>query len=362
MTHTAQCPKITLNLWEPIHKRQEVTVNSDSMTTPTTTPDSNQEPTVGDPLARVMKKWGATIHARSARIRAEAPEDGTLPLFPPENAQEAPPEPPERAKVITLPPWANDKRAAPNAVFRSALFPALNNKLGRKFLKEQKLYAMGGVEVRFTGEQFDQSDLDVYLEILNFAKGIPLGQPIKFSAYAMLKALGWATGGKDHKRLHSHLTRLCGGVVDVTDHKARYFGQLLFGGIRDEISLNYEITLNPNYAVLFGFGLWSVIDREQRRALERNSTAKVLHAYYSTHTGPSLHRYETLAGVAGLEGKNKTAVKNSLIRAHEEIKRIGFLLNYEVKATGIEVKATMTPGQQQHTLKKLAKSLRKLPV
>lgn len=336
-------------------------MNPDPMTTPTTTPDSNQEPTVGDPLARVMKKLGATIHARSARIRAEAPEDGTLPLFPPENAQEAPPEPPERAKIITLTTWADDKRAAPNAIFRSALFPALNNKLGRKFLKEQKLYAMSGVEVRFTGEQFDQTDLDVYLEILNFAKGIPLGQPIKFSAYAMLRALGWATGGKDHKRLHSHLTRLCGGVVDVTDHKARYFGQLLFGGIRDEISLNYEITLNPNYAVLFGFGLWSVIDREQRRALSRNSTAKALHAYYSTHTGPSLHRYETLAGVVGLEGKNRRDVKASLIRAHEGMKQVGFLLDYEVKPNGIEVKATMTPGQQKHFIKKIVKAKTKSP-
>lgn len=334
-------------------------MNPDPMTTPTTTPDSNQEPTVGDPLARVMKKLGATIHARSARIRAEAPEDGTLPLFPPENAQEAPPEPSERAKVITLTPWADDKRAAPNAIFRSALFPALNNKLGRKFLKEQKLYAVGGVEVRFTGEQFDQTDLDVYLEILNFSKGIPLGQPIKFSAYAMLKTLGRATGSANHKWLHSVLIRLRSGTVELLTSKARYFGGLIEGGFKDEITKHYEVILNPNYAVLFGFGMWSAIDREQRRSLAKNSTAKALHAYYSTHTGSSLHHYETLAGVAGLEGKNKTAIKNSLIRAHEELKRIGFLLEYEAKPTGIEVRATMTSGQQQHALKKLAKSLHK---
>ncbi len=261
----------------------------------------------------------------------------------------------ERNKPILLEPWANDRRAAPNAVFRSALFPALNNKK-RKFIKEYKVYSVSGLDVTFTGEQFDQSDLDVYLEILNLAKAVPLGQPIKFSAYSLLKALGRCTGKTDHKWLHSVLVRLCGGVVEATDHKARYFGQLLFGGVRDEITNDYEITINPNFAKLFGFGLWSSLDLDQRRQLERNSTAKALHAYYSTHTAPSLHLYDTLAQLAGLDGRNKTAVKNSLIRAHEELKRVGFLVSYDTKPNGIEVVINMTEGQQQHLVRKVAKA------
>ena len=150
-------------------------------------------------------------------------------------------------------------------------------------------------------------------------------------------------------------------MIDAADHNARYFGQLLFGGIRDEITRDYEITLNPNYAALFGFGLWSAINLEQRRALLRNSTAKALHAYYSTHAAPGLHRYETLAGIVGLENKNRREMKATLIRAHEELKRVGFLLDYEAKPTGIEVKATMTPGQQQHVIKKITKTRRKPP-
>ena len=264
----------------------------------------------------------------------------------------------ERNKPIMLEPWANNKRAAPNAVFRSALFPALNNQQSRRYVENQKVYSISGLEVRFTGKQFDQTDLDVYLEILHLAKDTPLGKPVRFSAHSLLKALGWATGGKDHKRLHSHLIRLCGGVIDANDHTARYFGQLIFGGIRDEITHDYEITINPNFAKLFGFGLWSAIDLEQRRALERNSTAKSLHAYYSTHAAPGLHRYDTLASIAGLEGKNKTAVRNSLIRAHEELKRIGFLVSYDAKPNGIEVVINMTEGQQQHVIRKITKQPR----
>ncbi|MEI2774299.1 MAG: plasmid replication initiator TrfA [Candidatus Competibacter sp.] len=258
----------------------------------------------------------------------------------------------ERNKVVVLTPWSDDKRAAPNAVFRSALFPALNNQT-RKFIKEQKVYSVGGLDVTFTGEQFDQSDLDVYLEILNFAKAVPLGQPVRFSAYAMLKALGRCTGKSDHKWLHSVLIRLRGGTVELCHDKGRYFGGLIDGGIRDDITKHYDVTINPSYAVMFGFGLWSAIDLDQRRALERNSTAKALHAYYSTHAAPGLHRYETLAKIAGLEGKNRKAI---LIRAHEELKRVGFLVSYDAKPNGIEVVINMTEGQQQHVIKKITKT------
>lgn len=261
----------------------------------------------------------------------------------------------ERAKPVLLEPWSDDRRAAPNIIYRSALFPALNSQT-RKFIKDYKVCSVGGLDVTFTGEQFDQSDLDVYLEVLNFAKAVPLGQPVRFSAYALLKALGRCTGKSDHQWLHSVLIRLRGGTVQMVTEKARYFGGLIEGGIRDEITKHYDITINPSYAKFFGFGLWSSIDIAQRRQLAQKSTAKALHAYYSTHTDPAPHRYETLAGVIGLENKNPRDVKAKLIKAHGELKRIGFLLDYEAGPDKIAVKATMTPGQQQHLTRKIAKA------
>lgn len=261
----------------------------------------------------------------------------------------------ERNKVVMLQPWADDKRAAPNIIYRSALFPALNSQK-RKFIKEKKVYSVGGLDVTFTGEQFDQTDLDVYLEILNLAKAVPLGQPVKFSAYSMLKALGRCTGKSDHIWLHSVLIRLRGGTVEMVTGKARFFGGLIEGGIRDEITHHYEVIINPSYAKFFGFGLWSSIDLEQRRQLAQKSTAKALHAYYSSHTDPAPHRYETLAGIVGMENKKRRDVKASLIRAHEELKRVGFLLDYEAGPDKIAIKATMTPSQQRHVVKKITKT------
>lgn len=258
-------------------------------------------------------------------------------------------------QAVTLPPCPQDRLAAPNAVFRSALFPALNFKESRPFLKAEKLASVEGVDVYFTGERFDQSDLDVYLEILNLAREQDLGMECTFSAYSLLKAIGRSTGSSDCKWLHSVLIRLRGGTVDMTDHGKRYFGGLIEGGFKDEVSKLYRVTINPNFAILFGYGMWASIDRAQRQALGRNMTAKALHAYYSTHVSPYVHKFDTLAEIAGLENKNKRQRNAGIIKAHESLKEIGFLTDYQVVSNGIKVEIKQTEGQIRHLANKAKK-------
>jgi hypothetical protein len=299
-------------------------------------------PTMPADLRRVVAQLGASIAKKSATQ--------AKPEIPPEPPSEPP------AKVIQLDFWEDSRRAAPNIVFRSMLFPALKFREGRPFLKQKQLFATKGGEVYFTGEQFDQSDLDVYLEILQFARPFPLGTPVKFSAYSMLKALGRNTGKSDHEWLHTVLTRLRGGTVDITDHKKRYLGGLIEGAIKDEITKEYEVIINPRFAVLFGFGMWSTLDKEQRHALKRNQTAKALHAYYSTHAAPGPHEYATLAEIAGLKNSNERQRRADIIKAHEVMKRVGFLPDYEAGAKTIKVTINHTPGQTHHIVKKIIKS------
>ena len=258
------------------------------------------------------------------------------------------------SQAVQLDFWEDGKRAAPNAVFRSALFPALNNQT-RVFVKKKQLFAVEGVKVTFTGEQFDQSDLDVYLELLNLARPFPLGTPLKFTAHQVLKSLGRKTVGTgDYDWLHTVITRLTACSIDIRDHEKRYFGSLLDGGTRDEKTHVYEITLNQKFAALFGFGMWATIDHAQRQAIGRNQTAKSLHAYYASHAAPAAHKIDTLANVAGVQGKNK---KNTVVKAHEVLKsdKVGFLEDYEVMGDAIKAKIKHTKGQMRHIAKKASR-------
>jgi len=287
-------------------------------------------------LTESLERLGRAIAEKAEREQQTAPTQPT-------------------AQIVQLDFWEDGKRAAPNAVFRSALFPALNNKTPRRYLEEERLFSVSGVDVIFTGKQFDQSDLDVYLELLNIARPLPLGTPTKFSAYSLLKAIGRQTGNKDHKWLHSVLIRLRGGTVDMTDHKKRYFGGLIEGGFKDEITKSYEIIINPKFAVLFGFGMWATIDREQRRAIGRNATAKALHTYYSSHAAPGPHSFDTLAQIAGLTNSNTRQRRADIIKAHDHLKAVGFLDGYEVTGDTIKPNVHHNPGQLRHIAKKARK-------
>lgn len=254
--------------------------------------------------------------------------------------------------------WPESHRAGPNAIFRSALFPSLNYKEKRPFLKREEIYSVGGIKVLFTGERFDQSDLDVYLELLHLAAEHPLGTEVSFPAHALLKAIGRSTGLSDYEWLHVVLTRLCGGVVDITDHKIRYFGQLLQGGLKDEITSNYKISINPKFAELFTHGLWSKIDHTQRLALGRSMVAKALHAYYSTHTAPGPHNLDTLASIAGLKAKTKRNRDATVIKAHAVLKGAGFLVDFQMVGNSIQVELKPSASQMRHLVKKAAQKLR----
>ena len=76
--------------------------------------------------------------------------------------------------------------------------------------------------------------------------------------------------------------------------------------------------------------------------------------HYSSHAAPAAHKIETLANVAGVEGKNK---KSTVVKAHEILKsdKVGFLEDYEVTGDAIKTKFKPTNGQLRHLAKRAAK-------
>jgi len=260
---------------------------------------------------------------------------------------------PKQAVLRAL--WPDSHRAGPNAIFRSALFPSLNFKEGRPYVEREKICSVDGITVFFTGKRFDQSDLDVYLELLHSAAPQPLGTEITFSAHSLLKALGRDTGHSQHLWLHEVLLRLRGGTVEMTDHAVEYSGGLIDGWLRNTLTKFYTISINPKFAAFFSHGMWSKIDHGQRQSLGRSMTAKALHAYYSTHAAPGPHSLDTLAGIAGLKNKNKRQRDSGIIKAHEALKEVGFLTDFQVSGNLIKVEIKPSASQMRHIAKKSAK-------
>jgi hypothetical protein len=246
----------------------------------------------------------------------------------------------EQNAVVQLPLWPEPKRGAPNSFIRSALFAAIQSK-DRQFLKETVLASQDGIVVKYTGEQLNQADLDVWETIVHLAREQPLGTVASFTAHGLLKAMGMPTGNSQHKQLHSTLLRLTACAVEVTHENKTYFGPLIKSGAKDEVTRHYGIELNKGIIKLFGENQWTALDWQQRQELRGQPLAQALHAFYSSHREPFAVKLDTLQAYTGSRNKQAASFKRQVRIALDQLVTVGFLLSFEIKGSLVSVKRAL---------------------
>src|SRR6266571_5854557 len=120
------------------------------------------------------------------------------------------PAPPSGAKVIQFPLFPETTRPVSNDMARSVLFSCIQGK-DRRFIKDALMATVNGVEIRFTGEQLNQDDHDLLMQLVFIAHKRPIGAWVTVPAYTILQALERQTGGKQYRELHADILRLAAG-------------------------------------------------------------------------------------------------------------------------------------------------------
>ncbi len=261
----------------------------------------------------------------------------------PEDASE-----PHTAKIIQLPPWSEAKRGVPNSVLRGALFAAVQGQ-HRQYMQGELLAAQQGIEIRFTGMQLDQSDLDVWEFALHLARKPPLGTRCYFTAYDFLKTLDRKTGKSDYEWLHSAFIRLTACAVEIKHNDLTYFGSLLIGGARDnsDPQNRYMLEINPKIMALYDAG-WTNIDWEQRQLLKRKPLALWLHGFYSSHAAPYPMRVETLMKLSGSRTKKVKHYTANLKKSMRLLKEAGTINGFEIQDGLVTVDNVPSDSQKRH--------------
>ena len=271
--------------------------------------DPKPKPEITDPdLAGALARLGAAIEANPTKHE---------------------PEPPPSAKVIQLPLWPEAAPGMPNPVIRSALFPAIKSK-DRRLLDNEKIAALEGVEIIYSGRQLNQQDFDVAVAVFNLARNHPLGTVCHTSAHGLLKKLQWATGKAQHVQLHDTLLRLSNNFR-VIGRRYEFWGAVIDGGIRDKLTKRYKLRVNPEIHILFGQG-WTQIDSAIRRKLRGKELALWLQTQFASHRDPSTHPYsvEKLRELSGSRTKDLKRFRQALRRALDELQATGAIANWEI--------------------------------
>lgn len=248
-----------------------------------------------------------------------------------------------------LPSWPDSTRGVPNVWLRCALFAGIQGK-GRKALKRELLATVEGVEIRFSGWQLDQSDLDVWETVIHLARHHRIGNRVQFSEVQVLKMLKRSTGTSDRLWLRSALVRLAGATIEMKYDNLTFFGALLKGA-GDEMNGVYVIELEPRLEALYMAG-WTQIEWDERVLLRRKPLALWLHGWFCSHAEPFPLGIETIQRLSGSVNVHPGSFKRQLSKALDELVLIGALVSWRLSGHRVCVMRTPTPSQQRHLARK----------
>jgi TrfA protein len=233
------------------------------------------------------------------------------------------------AAPVQLAFWAEDRRGAPNALLRAAVFCAGKPTSERRMYRARKVAVLGPYTITYTGPQVFQSDLDFWLELMHICRGRPLGTLVRFPMRRLLKSLGYASvGKKDRVRAIAIFSTLREVVIDVqwTDpvtHKGRqYVGGLVNDLGVDNSTGEWCVSISPMIAELFAPSEHTWLQAMARRSLGKSYLAKWLHSYFSTHAKPHPIRLAALLELSGSENTETRGFRRRLKAALDEVAHV----------------------------------------
>lgn len=255
--------------------------------------------------------------------------------------------PKKPAPQMSLDLWPEAVRGVPNAVLRGALFSVSQR---RSWVEGELVASVDGNEVRFTGQRFNQTDLDTWEMLLHLSRLQPLGTRVDFTAHALLKALGRGTGKSQHQQLHDEIVRLRSGTVEIkwTGTNKSYGGGLVKEYYRDHDTGRYVVELTPKMLTLYEHG-YSQVDWGQRQALGSNNLSKWLHGFYASHAQPYPYKVRTLKNLCGSTSKDVRDFRRMLKSSLADLVEIGMLTEWSIDEKDlVTVKKVPTFSQRMH--------------
>ncbi|MBU9210720.1 plasmid replication initiator TrfA [Burkholderia multivorans] len=205
-----------------------------------------------------------------------------------------------RPRQMFLPGLDPTMRAMPNHIARSSLFAPLSKTKPRPLLNDHVLISRSDVKIRFTGVQLDESQADVWMQLMYLASFAPLGEPFKVCGKRMLEAMGRAVGGSNYRWLRRAVEALYKAtlIIDVANKYCIGAGDSDSDGIRmidrfkyDASRKQYTFAIDPRWVAMYSNQEFARIDWQKRLAIKRSQDmAKTLQRLVAT-SADKVQRY-----------------------------------------------------------------------
>ena len=194
--------------------------------------------------------------------------------------------------LFDIAPWPDHMRAMPNDFARSALFTVRNKRTPREDLKNAVIFhVMKDVQMTYTGPELRAYDDElVWLQIMEYAKRVPFGEPVTFTLYEFCKDLGWPVNGQYYQKIEDCLTRLQTTALKFSSARVGRLESLSlirrFGFLEqtDKRKSRCQVLLEDEIVMLFAEKHYTRFVWEKYRSL--GPTSRRMFDYFSTHREP----------------------------------------------------------------------------
>lgn len=249
-------------------------------------------------------------------------------------------------------------RAMPNHIARSSLFaPVARGR--RQFHRETPLVARADAVMTYTGEQLDEADADLCLQLIFEARAVPLGQSVKLNRAALLRAMGRSTGKHDYEWLHRRMKALTAATLFLEAKRPDGSTKYRIGSTEsfrivekfryDDTTETYTFTLDPRWQTMFGNREYALLDWNKRLQIGRGQDmAKALQRLVATSSDPE-QRYS----LDWLKAKMQYAspmrkFRPALVAAINELERLGIVAAGQIEQStkGKEQLLLLLPAPQ----------------
>jgi len=254
----------------------------------------------------------------------------------------------EEQKKLPFANWAEDLRAAPNEILRSALFGVVRP--GRRtYVEDMEIPAPEGYHITYTGKRLDQADLDIWLQLLHMVRTKTVDTEIRFPMRWFLRQLQRNVGNSDYKWLDRRMTGLVASATRIENKKGLV---LITGGLIRAFGYDPEtseavVHLNEHLRKLFDN--YTLLRWEDRLALGSDQLSKWLHAYYSTHAKAYPLKVDTILKACGSQETELRHFRFKLRNALDTLKGRGFISDWNIdKNDLVHIERNPTPTQARH--------------
>lgn len=197
-------------------------------------------------------------------------------------------------------------RSIPNEYARSALFTTTSKKSARKEFKGEQIFHMHEtVKVFYRGEELRAADDElVFLQLLHYAKHVPLGEVFQFSLGDLLNNLDWPRTGAYYDKARECISRMKASEVRVANERAYGRGVALslihhYETEADEAGkpIIYRMMIDERMIILFAGGTFTNHNWESYRLL--SPVARRMADYIGSHKEPyplAIERFKEMCG------------------------------------------------------------------